>query len=354
VTKESDHEETNMGQGFRLKCIKLLHICHGRRKLFDGSKDVSNADSMFSSFWRLVILCVLVQMVRGESSVLILAQVDTNRSTLSVMSFSEHGRTDIARPKGNLWYGADGDSAAFLELGSNVRLLVIDRKTSAIVADRILDGYFAAPLKISVAECLAVRSKDSTVYFSGSSKQDGDGFFEANWKTGKIHRVPSSSADDIGSYKVTALPSGFFAVSYNGAVTLEMPVENGWGKQVYYVPALGLMENYNGRQRQLTDDSFATLSMEAKEFPTPRIATKVFSRNIHGKPHLIWGESKDAKSRSMDQIVVLDAQSGKDVLRQHLDNSFSLAFQPNFDAGHVHLIKSETGEVVRLDLETRR
>src|SRR5258706_16444914 len=96
--------------------------------------------SIWKPFWRLVILTGLLPLAVGQAksapSVLVLTHSSTNKpsSTFEVLSFSSAGRKTVAELEGHVWYGADEDSAAFLQLNgpphsAGARLVVIDRKT---------------------------------------------------------------------------------------------------------------------------------------------------------------------------------------------------------------------------------
>src|SRR3982074_3351581 len=100
--------------------------------------------------WRAVVLTALMLLAASQGnsapSVLVIAPSSTNRdsSVLKVLSFSADGRKEIAELKGQVWYGTDEDSAAFLQINgprsAGLRLLVVDRKTLAIIADKTLGG----------------------------------------------------------------------------------------------------------------------------------------------------------------------------------------------------------------------
>ncbi len=220
------------------------------------------------------------------------------------MRFTVDGGKEIAKLDGPVWYGSDEDSVALLrvdgEHGKGDRLVVVDRKTSVVVTDKILEGAHSWGLKRSVAETVTVRSKDSTVYFQSFEKQGTNkyhfGYSEANWRTGEAHPVP-------------ALPSG--------------------------------------------DDSHG-----AKRFASADAISKVFVREIGGKPSLIWGENKELMPAAMaahtiTEIVMVDAATGKEFLRKPLGGNFSSQIQPDRTGGRVYFMDPANGEIFYLDRETQ-
>lgn len=327
-------------------------------------------------------LTLAASQVNSAPNVLIIAPVGTNlqSSVLELVSFSTDGRKQIAELKGQVWYGTDEDSAVFLQIdgehGKGDRLLVIDRKTLAVVTDKILDGVHSWFLKMPIGEMLAVRSKDSTVYFH-SFEKTGDstyhfGFSEANWMTGQVHSVPSTPPTGINDSSLMVLPSGFASVGFNGRIALydettrkELPMpteDNGYNslvnRRVYYVPTIGLMEYYKGMHRQVTDTHLSATITKPKEFPSSKMTTKIFVTDLNGKTYLIWGENKGPNSEQMPsagvtEIVIVDPASGKEVLRRPLGGTFSGNIQPNRTGIRVYFIKSETGEIFCFDRETQ-
>jgi hypothetical protein len=316
----------------------------------------------------------------GASSVLILAESGPNLCKL--ISFSADGSNAIAQFKGQVWYGSDDYSAAFLEGGRLdvlARLLVIDLKSLAVVTDRVLDGVHTWALKRPIAEIVAVRSKDYSVYFQGLYDQDGglrrDGYLEANWITGQVY-IPYSSPD-FGGFKsettLIALPTGFGAaagwnrgiVLYDEKTQVELPMpdddsgHHGFvNRSVYFVPTIGLMEYYKGVHRQLTDANLTVVAKNAKEFPSSNVTSQIFVRNSNGKPLLIWGgngklQNQNAQQHEVTEIIVTDPKSGHELMRKPLGAGFSTAIQPDMAGGRVYLVKPETGEIYFLDLKTQ-
>ena len=293
------------------------------------------------------------------------------------MRFTADGGREIAKLDGQVWYGSDEDSVAFLQIdggfGKGDRLVVVDRKTEAVLTDKILEGVHSWQLKRSVAETVAVRSKDSTVYFQSFAKAGSNqtqfGYSEANWRTGESHPVPSSPAG-VNSTSLIGLPSGFAAVGFGRGIALynetsrtEIPMPTvgdgyqGWvDRRVYYVQTIGLMEYYKGKHRQLTDTNLATTLTEPIEFASADVTSKVFAREINGKPCLIWGEKKEptpagTSAHGITEIVMVDAATGKEFLRKPLN--FPSQIQPDRTGGRVYFIDSATGEIFYLDRETK-
>ncbi|MDB6110052.1 MAG: hypothetical protein JWR69_1802 [Pedosphaera sp.] len=331
--------------------------------------------SIWRLFWRVVLAALLplaVGQAKSAPSVLVLARAGTNKpsSTFEVLSFSSAGRKAVAELEGHVWYGTDENLAAFLQLNApgsaGARLVVIDRKTQAITADKILPGVHPWPLKMIISQRLAVRSQAATVDFDGFLEHTS-GFFEVNWKTGAAVRLPG---DPLGSPTWLSVPSGVVVSNFKTMAAYDasthkqvLLLEGGCGsylqpRQVYYLPTVGLMEYCNGTHRQLTDTNLSTAVVHLKQFSTSEMASSIFVRNMEGQPRLIWGESKEAadsrmRPRAVTEIVSLDPGSGKEVLRKPLEGTFSAGFQPNSAGTAIYFIKPQNGEIFRLDLKTQ-
>lgn len=129
---------------------------------------------------------------------------------------------------------------------------------------------------------------------------------------------------------------------------------------MYYVPTIGLMDYYSGEHRQLTDTNLLAATTNAEHFPGAELGidTKVFVRNKDGKPFLICGEKKGTEDPTMsattiDEIVVFDVGSKKEVLRKPLGGSFSENIMPNQNGTRVYFIQPQTEDIFYLDCESQ-
>ncbi len=128
-------------------------------------------------------------------------------------------------------------------------------------------------------------------------------------------------------------------------------------RRVYYLPTVGLMEYYKGTHRQFTDAALSIKVSNPLTFPSAAMTSQVFARDLHGKPYLIWGENTDTKLQSkppdgMNEIVIFDPLSKKEIMRTPLGRTFSEDFQPNLDGSKIYFTRRETGEIFCLDRGT--
>jgi len=319
----------------------------------------------------------VVSRAGNAPSLLIVAPSGSNSPEINVLRYSTNGFKKIAGLKYQLWYGADEDSVVFLEIdysprGKGDHLLVIDRKTMTVVMDKIFPDVHSWPLKISVANDLAVCSKNSTVYFHTVDAATGFSYSEINWKTGQAHLVPPSKGRAIYGTVFMARPEGFVSVGSNRRIAIysettrtEVPMpdeDNGYNsfvdRRVYYVPTIGLMEYYKGMHRQFTDTNLSTNVKKPIEFPSPAMTSPVFVRQLDGRLYLIWGENTNTNLQrlpaiGMNEIVIFDPASKKEILRKPLGDTFSADFQPNPDATKIYFAKRETGEIFSFDWKTQ-
>ncbi|EEF59155.1 hypothetical protein [Pedosphaera parvula] len=328
--------------------------------------------------WRLVTLTALVSQAATPADsaprILVIAPPATNHdsSALNVSSFSADGRQEIAELRGQGWYGIDEDSAAFLQINgphsAGARLLVINRKTLDIIADKTLHDIHPGLLKATIADQLAVHSQTATVVFQVVDAQ-GFGFIEAKWKIGATPRLPG---DRLG-YPVAWLPipSGVVVstfhqtAAYDASTHKQVLLLDRRGddsirgqRQVYYLPTLGLMEYYNGTHLQFTDTNLSTAIPNPEHFPTTKITGKIFVRNTDGKPFLIWGENKELNNprtppTGITEIVIFDPISKKELLRQPLGHNFSADFQPDQTGMNIYFIEPKSGKIFCLNWKTQ-
>jgi hypothetical protein len=267
------------------------------------------------AIWQMIIVATLSSAAAGRGDnapkLLVIAQRGSNSPATRVLICSATGVGEITEFKYQLWYGADDDSVAFLGIdggseGKGDHLLVIDRKTMSVVTDKPFPQVHSWPLKVSIANDLAVCSKDSTVYFHSVDAQTGFSYSAIDWKTSQSHLVLPSKGRAIYGQTFIARPEGFVSVGSNRSIALysettrtEIPMpgeDNGYNsfvnRQVYYLPTVGLMECYKGVHRQFTDASLSIKVSRPLVFPSAAMASQVFERN--GRPYLIWGENTDA------------------------------------------------------------
>jgi hypothetical protein len=333
------------------------------------------------AIWHMIIVTTLAWPVAsradGAPNLLLIAAASSNSPILRVLSCSTNGIREIKELKYQVWYGADGDSAVFLGIdgspkGEGDHLLVIDRKTMSIVTDKIFPEVHSWSLKVSVANNLAVWSKDSTVYFHSVDAQTGFSYSAINWKTGRAHLIPPSKGIAIYGETFIARPEGFVSVGFNRRIALysettrtEIPMpdeDNGYNsfvsRLVYYLPTVGLMEYYKGMHRQFTDADLSIKVASPLEFPSAAMMSQVFVRELDGKPYLIWGGNTDTNLQhgarlGMNEIVIFDPLSKKEIQRITLGGTFSESFQPNLDGSKIYFVKRETGEIFCLDRATQ-
>jgi hypothetical protein len=149
---------------------------------------------------------------------------------------SPTGSTKIAELSGNVLYGMDDDVIAFMQTPASrtnwgSRLLVVNRKTCAIMADRYIKdfgkGFRPTMMISSTVERLAIRSKDSSVYipvFNGHEFEVA----EVNWLTGKDRQLPVPFTHGAESWEITALypvPRGI-AIERGPFLTIFAPARN--------------------------------------------------------------------------------------------------------------------------------
>jgi hypothetical protein len=311
--------------------------------------------------------------------VLIVAPQDTARPGVGnrqLVKFSAEGRRVIADQSGyTTMFGMDDSTLVLVNSFTNEnRLLVVDRQSLKIVSDRTLTGVSPGQRMQSVEELIAVHSKSSTVYLQTLDDKGhrGFGFAEVNWKTGKVRQFPESSPREFGDIvHLISLPAGFAVSNFRNSITLfdattqkhlklqEQGDDYSWMKRrMYYVPTIGLMEYYEGEHRQLTDTNLSEVPVNPQRFPGPEVQSKIFVRNINGKPCLIWGENKEPDptrnyQTTVTEIVFYDLESKKEVWRKALGGNFSEYIQPNQTGTRVYVIAPQTGEIFCLNRESQ-
>jgi hypothetical protein len=315
-------------------------------------------------------------------SVLAIAPPDTNKTGTSgrLLSFTQGGRKEIAEFSGQTYYGNDENVAAFLELNGirkpGLHLLVVDRQSSAVLADKSFpgpDGFFPSLTKSTIADRLAVRSEDSSVYFD-TLNSNGFGIGEINWKTEKVRQLPFTppvarmSELFLFSYPPALVVTGFTgttSILYNvhaGMEVLRRPaMQDGrtweWPRH-YFIPAIGLMEYDHGIHLQLTDSNLSTWVPNPLRFPGAIPIGRIQTSVMDGKPSLIWGENPEPVAHPREQnyiteIVIFDPVLKKEVLRKPLGPGISKVFQANPAGTRIYFYKPETGEIFYLDRQSQ-
>lgn len=267
----------------------------------------------------------------------------------------------------------DDSTLALVDSSTNGhRLLVIDRQTSAIIANTTITGVTPGARKQPVENLVAVQSKNFAVYFPTYDDQHGFGFAEVNWKTGKARQFPPVTKGVGDTVDLISLPSGFAVSGFRNSIALfdavtqkqililkEKGDDYSWQyRRMYFVPTIGLMEYYQGEHLQLTDTNLSAATVNPKRFPSSEVKSKIFVRTIHQKPCLIWGENKEPKipqtpQTTITEIVIFDLESKKEVLRKPLGGSFLEYIQPNQTGTRIYFIKQQTGEIFCLDRESQ-
>lgn len=355
---------------------------------------LSMRKSLCKAFWFVVCLTTLMSLALGQTgkpnaprvfAISSPAPSGTNASRMLV-SVSPDGIKKIAELSRAVLYGMDDETVAILQMSSNAsrnpnRLLVVNRKTSAIIADRNLNnfqnGFHPVVMKLLDADCLAVRSEVSTVYiqlFNGRSFAVA----EVNWKTGEIRPLSVPTAKGAERWEITALyslPPGiavergpYFTIfdPANGATVLAL---NNAGSNLrptgnyYAFPGFGLVQSIRAEDMlyHITQKDFSTMipSPVGVSYPDSIKNLIKFSRpiprTIGGKPCLIWGETQaGAPYFSISQIVVFDLEAKRELLRKSLGAGFSSGFLTDSTGQNIYFINSQAREIFRLNLASQK
>jgi hypothetical protein len=289
--------------------------------------------------------------------------------------FSSEGRKKLAEFSGYVYYGSDENVTAFLGVvgirEAGLRLLVVDRKSSAIIADKNLpkpEGLFPEETKSLIVDWLTVRSKDSSVYFD--TFHNGFGIGEANWKTEKVRQFPFAPPEGkLAELFLVSYPPGLFVEAFTG--TTRVLYDTGTQKKVfarpdpqdsetwqrsfrYFVPTIGLMEYAHGEHLQLTDTNLSMPVANPLRFPSAVIITRIYARVLDGKPYLIWGEydppiPHPREQATISEVVIFDPALKKEALRKPLGAGMSRSFQPNQTGTRIYFLKPENMEIFCFD-----
>jgi hypothetical protein len=348
------------------------------------------------SFWKMVwpvaCLTALAPVAFGQiqdsnlPSLWAIASPHNTNPDRKLVSISPEGIREIAELSGHVLYGMNETAAAFLQTPAHKsrgesRLLVIDRKTSAILADTNVQGlYYPDMMKALNVERLAVRSKEFSI---AVPLFDNNRFtvVEVNWKTGTVRALPVPFAPEAMAWEITALysiPSGI-AVERGAFLALFDPTRqkamlalNNSGTdwrptgKFYVVPGFGVVQSKRpATLYQITGEDCSTLISNPAGFPTDEINIDTHHPRvvqiIKGCPCLIWGENEPGvvnpdpfETRSISVIAIYDLKARKIVLRKSLGGDFSPIFWPNLGGQNIFFSNLQTGEIFCLNLESQK
>lgn len=313
------------------------------------------------------------------------APSSTNASRMLV-GVSADGSKEIAKLSGAVLDGVDEETLAFLQTPSNAsrnesRLLVLNRKTLAVITDRNLknfqNDFRPNMLKTLDAGVLAVRSEDSAVYvplFDGRSFAVA----EVNWKTGEIRPLSVPVSEGAERWEITALyslPPGiavergpYFTVFDPANDTTLLAINNAGSDgrptgNYYPFPGFGLVQSIRAEDMlyHITQKDFSTMipSHTGVRYPDSIVNlikfSRPFPRVIGSKPCLIWGETQaGAPNFSISQIVVFDLEAKRELLRKSLGAGFSSGYLTDSTGQNIYFINSQAGEIFRLNLDSQK
>jgi hypothetical protein len=260
------------------------------------------------------------------------------------------------------------------------RLLIVDRKTSAVIANRIVRGLVPGSFKIPiVGRNLAVRSGEFNVYVT---EFDRNRFYvtEVNWKTGQTRRLPIPFAKGAMSWEITALycvPPGI-GIERGPFLTIYDPTANkiilalnysgpDWRPtgNYYAVPEFGIVRSVRKTDMlyHITEKDFSTMIPDPTSAAYPNSISNLVQfqspvpHTIKGKPCLIWMEHKttaEAGNQEMLELVIYDLKAKKVMIRKLLGTDFSSSFSPDLAGEKIYIFNSKTGEIFYLDLESQQ
>jgi hypothetical protein len=356
-----------------------------QKRRFTDSARFSPVKAIRRTVWRIIFLGALIPLVLGEvrsnaASVLAIAVSSGPAAAREILSISADGIREIAELKGQVLYGTDRETAAFLQTPADgqkksSRLLIINRKTSAIVTDKTVDGLNPVMMKALDVNRLAVRTRTSTVYVP-LMELPIVSVTEANWETGATRRIPVPSAPEAGPY-LTALydvPSGV-AIEREGRLDVvdpekESPVlalkgdvgANGRSSSRYYsVPGFGVVKSASGMFSRVTEKDFLTLVQNPEEFPTQDQNREIHSPRlgwiIEDKPCLIWGENEagvTSPNRTISRIAIFDLQSRKIMLRKSLGDNFRPDLLPDAAGENIYFLDLKEEEIFCLNVKSQK
>lgn len=342
----------------------------------------------WKAVWSAICLTVLTPLAFGQvqnsnaPGIFAVIQASGIDASPKLANISSDGIREISNMSGQWLYGMDEDVVVFVEThgsGSGKRLLVVDRKTSAIIAEKNVQGIHPVLMKVGNVERLGVRSKEFTVYIPVF---DGHSFdvVEVNWRTGVTRRLPVSFAEGAKRWEITALYSippgiaierGPFLTIFDPTTNINVLTLNNAGSDLrptgnyYAFPGFGLVQSVKAKDMlyQITEKDFTTMIPSPAGVSYPDSITNLikYSRpitwTIRGKPCLIWGETEagmNPQDRNISEIVVFDLESKKIMLRKALGPDFLPEFLTDPTGRNIYFINSQAGEIFRLNLESQK
>ncbi len=301
----------------------------------------------------------------------------------TITSISPDGATDIAKVNGPVYMGMDEDTIVMLEYaawpgkpGDGNRLLVLNRKSNAVITDRIVKGISPIMLKsASNVMGLAVRSKESTVYLPDFDRQ-GFHIMAINWQTGAVHRMDVPFTEDERGWEIDylytvpsgiAIPRGPFFTIYDPATQTVVLRFNNIGPDLrptgtyYFVPGFGIVfSSSDGTFSRLTQSDFSTVVTNPVSFPFSEVNRDKYQprigREIDGKPCLMWGENEagvDIRTNGISQIVLCNLDVKKEV-RESLGGNFAPGFLPDDAGKKIYFTDLTREKIFCLDLESQK
>jgi hypothetical protein len=335
--------------------------------------------------WLTICLTALVPLAFGQLQNLNAPEIfaigaSSTNTPLKLVSISPDAIREISEVHGQLLYGTDDNVLAIVETWGSTngnRVLVVDRKTSSIIADKYVKGVRPVQMKIGNAGLLAVRSKESTVHIPVF---DGHTFnvVEVNWKTGATRRLPVPFAEGAKRWEITALYSvpmgvaierGPFLTIFDPTTNTNILTLNNAGSDLrptgnYYVfPDFGLVQSVRAKDilYHITEKDFTTMIPSPASVNYPASITNLikFTRpatyTISGEPCLIWSETtKTNPQNSISEIVVFDIKAKKELLRKSLGTDFSSGFQADPLGQNIYLFNTRAGEIFSLNVKSKK
>jgi hypothetical protein len=317
-------------------------------------------------------------------NILAIASVPGQPFSCKLVNITAEGTSEIGDLKGGaVLFGVDDSAAAFLKTpadgpGSGSRLLVVDRNSGAVIADRIVKGFQPIMLKATIVGDLAVCSKTSRVYFP-LEEFPITNLMEMNWTNGAARRVALPYVENPGPYiyGLSSTPAGVVAdrgvyfdifdpVTQSNVTHLDQ--SSGYDRvthklpgRFYVVPGYGIVESVRDQAmfRRRTEKDFSTPS-STNEFATQQINEDKNGLRIAwttlGKPCLVWGEHDDADtgSREITKIVVFDLEARRVLLRKELGGGFSSQLLPDRAGKRIYFFDAAGVKIFYLDAESEQ
>jgi hypothetical protein len=334
--------------------------------------------------WLTICLTALVPLAFGQlqnsnaPEIFGIGASSTN-APLKLVSISPDGIREISDVDGQLNFGTDDNVLAIVETWGSTngnRVLVVDRKTSAIIADKYVQGVRPPQMKVGAGP-LAVRSKESTVHIPVF---DGHTFdvVEVNWRTGATRRLPVPFAEGAKRWEITdlysvpmgiAIERGPFLTIFDPATDTTVLTLNNAGSDLrptgnyYAFPDFGLVQSDRAKVilYHITEKDFTTMIPSPTSVSYPDSIknlvkfTRPITRTINGEPCLIWGETTETNSQnSMSVIVVFDLKAKKELLRKSLGTDFSSGFLADPLGQNIYFVNARAGEIFSLNVESQK